>query len=151
MCAWECQSGVSRFAVAGASLSAVRLPGWVTVVILTPLSRELFSNRAREHITKWVIRLGDGLGSLSMADAMPEIETTLQLRRESTAEQVASALRELILSARFMPGTHLREGPLADQLGVSRNTVREAMQILVSEGLVTREIHRGAYVARLTV
>jgi DNA-binding GntR family transcriptional regulator len=85
-----------------------------------------------------------------MSDTMPELEPSLQLRRESTAEQVAGALRELIVGARLSAGTHLREGPLAAQLGVSRNTVREAVQILVGEGLVTREIHRGAYVVRLT-
>ena len=33
---------------------------------------------------------------------------------------------------------------------MSRNTVREAVQILVSDGLVRREMHRGAYVAELT-
>jgi DNA-binding GntR family transcriptional regulator len=82
---------------------------------------------------------------------IPDLEAAVNLRRESTAEQVAGALRELIVSARLAPGTHLREGPLATQLGVSRNTVREAVQILVSQGLVTREIHRGAYVARLTI
>jgi DNA-binding GntR family transcriptional regulator len=87
----------------------------------------------------------------SVAEHIPAHEAAVHLRRESTAEQVAAALRELIVSARLAPGTHLREGPLASQLGVSRNTVREAVQILVSRGLVTREIHRGAYVARLTV
>lgn len=85
-----------------------------------------------------------------MADEIPELDGALHLRRESTAEQVAGAVRELILSARLAPGMHLREGPLATQLGVSRNTVREAVQILVSEGLVRREIHRGAYVSQLT-
>src|SRR6478672_2065019 len=87
----------------------------------------------------------------SVAEHIPAHEAAVHLRRESTAEQVAAALRELIVSARLAPGTHLREGPLASQLGVSRNTVREAVQILVSRGLVTREIHRCAYVARLTV
>lgn len=82
---------------------------------------------------------------------MPGLEAAVQLRRESTAEQVAGALRELIVTARLAPGMHLREGPLAAQLGVSRNTVREAVQILISQGLASREIHRGAYVARLTV
>jgi DNA-binding GntR family transcriptional regulator len=85
------------------------------------------------------------------ADEILNLDAPLHLRLESTAEQVAGAVRELILSARLTPGSHLREGPLATQLGVSRNTVREAVQILVSQGLVRREIHRGAYVARLTV
>lgn len=85
-----------------------------------------------------------------MADSAPAIEAPRQLRRESTAEQVAGAVGELILGAQLAPGTRLREGPLAAQLGVSRNTVREAIQILVSQGLVRREAHHGAYVARPT-
>jgi DNA-binding GntR family transcriptional regulator len=85
-----------------------------------------------------------------MAEALPRSESLLQLRRASTAEQVAGALRELIVTGGLPPDAHLREATLAGQLGVSRNTVREAIQILVSDGLVTRQLHRGAYVARLT-
>ena len=74
---------------------------------------------------------------------------SLQLRRESTAEQVAGALRGLIVGGGLAPGTHLREAPLSQQLGVSRNTLREALHILVSQGLVRHQAHRGAYVAEL--
>jgi DNA-binding GntR family transcriptional regulator len=73
----------------------------------------------------------------------------VRLRRASTAEQVAGALRELIIDGAITPGAHLSEASVSQQLGVSRNTVREALQILVSQGLVRREIHRGAYVAEL--
>jgi DNA-binding GntR family transcriptional regulator len=79
-------------------------------------------------------------------DAVP---LTLRVRRESTAEQVAGALREVIVDGSLAPGTRLPEGPLSEQLGVSRNTVREALHVLVSQGVVRREIHRGAYVAEL--
>ncbi len=85
-----------------------------------------------------------------MAQTVPRSDSVLQLRRESTAQQVASALRELIVTGGLPAGAHLREAALAQQLGVSRNTVREAVQILVSDGLVRREMHRGAYVAELT-
>jgi DNA-binding GntR family transcriptional regulator len=85
-----------------------------------------------------------------MPQAVPRSEWVLQLRRESTAQQVAGALRELIVTGGLFSGAHLREAALAQQLGVSRNTVREAVQILVSDGLVRREMHRGAYVAELT-
>jgi DNA-binding GntR family transcriptional regulator len=44
-------------------------------------------------------------------------------------------------------GTPLREVALASSLGVSRPTVREALTILVSEGLATREPNRGVSVA----
>jgi DNA-binding GntR family transcriptional regulator len=71
------------------------------------------------------------------------------LRRSSTAEQVAAALREEILAGRLVAGGHLREAPLAENFGVSRNTVREAIQILARQGLVTHEMHRGARVTRI--
>jgi DNA-binding GntR family transcriptional regulator len=74
----------------------------------------------------------------------------IDLKRESTADQVASALYELIVDGRIAPGTHLAEGPTAEQLGVSRNTVREATLVLVGRGLVRREVNRGAFVAELT-
>jgi DNA-binding GntR family transcriptional regulator len=85
-----------------------------------------------------------------MPQAVSRSESVLELRRESTAQQVASVLRELIVTGGLPSGAHLREAALAQQLGVSRNTVREAVQILVSDGLVRREMHRGAYVAELT-
>ena len=73
----------------------------------------------------------------------------VELRRESTAEQVATVLRELIVGGRLAPGTHVREVAIAAQLGVSKNTLREATNILVGQGLMRREIHRGAFVSVL--
>jgi DNA-binding GntR family transcriptional regulator len=75
----------------------------------------------------------------------------LEVQLESTAEQVAGVLREAIVDGRLSQGTYLREVPLSERFGVSRNTVREATQILVGEGLVTREMHRGAFVSKLGV
>jgi DNA-binding GntR family transcriptional regulator len=83
-----------------------------------------------------------------VADA--DLATGLKLQRESTAEQVAALLREQILSGGLEADAHLRESTLSEALGVSRNTVREAIQMLAGQGLVTRSMHRGAFVARLT-
>jgi DNA-binding GntR family transcriptional regulator len=74
---------------------------------------------------------------------------TVDLQRLSTGEQVARALREAILSGRLAPGAHLREAVLADAFGVSRNTVRGAIQVLARDGLVTHRVHRGAFVTEL--
>jgi DNA-binding GntR family transcriptional regulator len=74
----------------------------------------------------------------------------LKIRRASTAEQIADALRGLMMRGELQPGSRLREVPLANSLGVSRNTVREAIRLLVHEGLVTHRPHRGAVVAQLT-
>jgi DNA-binding GntR family transcriptional regulator len=47
-------------------------------------------------------------------------------------------LREMILSGELPAGTRLQEVTFADRLGVSRTPVREAIALLISEGLVTR-------------
>ena len=72
------------------------------------------------------------------------------IKRHSTAEQVAGALRSAILEGRLLPGAPLRELPLAEELGVSRNSIREAVRILEGEYLVRYQMNRGAVVAELS-
>ncbi|HVP55836.1 MAG TPA: GntR family transcriptional regulator [Candidatus Eisenbacteria bacterium] len=74
-----------------------------------------------------------------------------QIHRVSVADQVASVLRQRILEGELRPGTPLQEVPLAASLGVSRNTMREAMRILALEGLLKRSIHRGVAVSQLSL
>jgi len=74
-----------------------------------------------------------------------------QINRESVADQVATLLRQRILQGEFRPGTQLQELPLASSLGVSRNTMREAIRILSLEGLLRRSLHRGAAVSQLSL
>jgi DNA-binding GntR family transcriptional regulator len=68
------------------------------------------------------------------------------LRRSTTAQQVADGLSERILTGAFAPGDRLRESAIATQLGVARNTIREAVRILERGGLVRYEVNRGAVV-----
>jgi DNA-binding GntR family transcriptional regulator len=72
-----------------------------------------------------------------------------QLQRRSTGEQVAAAIRAAILEGRLEPGAHLREATMAEAFGVSRNTLRGAIQTLARDGLVTHRVHRGAFVTEL--
>lgn len=65
-------------------------------------------------------------------------------------DQVVTELRQAILSGRFKPGERLVEGRLADDMGVSRNPVREAIRVLASEGLVEVTARRGAAVATMS-
>src|SRR5262244_4068680 len=74
-----------------------------------------------------------------------------QIHRVSVADQVAGILRRQVLDGELRPGTPLLEIPLATSLGVSRNTMREAMRILSLEGLLKRSIHRGIAVAQLSL
>ena len=74
-----------------------------------------------------------------------------QIHRVSVADQVAAILRQRILDGDLRPGTPLQDVPLANSLGVSRNTMREAMRILSMEGLVKRSLHRGFAVSQLSL
>jgi DNA-binding GntR family transcriptional regulator len=74
-----------------------------------------------------------------------------QINRVSVADQVAGILRQRILEGELRPGTPLPEIPLAASLGVSRNTMREAVRILALEGLLRRNIHRGVTVSQLSL
>jgi DNA-binding GntR family transcriptional regulator len=59
---------------------------------------------------------------------------------------VYDSLVELIITGALQPGQHLVEGELAEQLGVSRQPVREALQRLQSEGWVDLRQAHGAFV-----
>lgn len=65
----------------------------------------------------------------------------------TSAGRVVGVLRELILSDTFPSGARLAESELAEQLGVSRTPVREALRQLAAEGLVELPPNRGARVA----
>ena len=58
--------------------------------------------------------------------------------RSSTTDRVAGALREMIFAGDLSPGGPLREVTLAESFGVARSTVREALQVLTAEKLLTR-------------
>ncbi|MGW0806552.1 GntR family transcriptional regulator [Nonomuraea sp. NPDC002799] len=74
----------------------------------------------------------------------------LGVERRTTAERVAAALREELLAGAFTPGQSLRDNELAERAGVARTTVREALTMLVREGLLTHHVNRGIEVRRLT-
>jgi len=82
--------------------------------------------------------------------ASPIAGLGVAIQRQSTTEQAAAAVREAILSGRIPLGTPLREAALAAELGVSRNTIREAGRVLGSEGLVRHQMNRGIVVADIT-
>ncbi|MFT3873832.1 MAG: GntR family transcriptional regulator [Nocardioides sp.] len=65
----------------------------------------------------------------------------------STVERVADELRRAVFEGELESGTPLREVAIADSLAVARSTVREALRLLVAEGIATREAHRGVSVA----
>ncbi len=62
-------------------------------------------------------------------------------------EQVASQLRQRILSGQLLPGTPLREQPLAAEFGISRGPIRDALLNLTKEGLLLARPNIGVRVA----
>ncbi|MDQ1585692.1 MAG: hypothetical protein QOH80_1057 [Actinomycetota bacterium] len=70
--------------------------------------------------------------------------------RTSTTLRVAEALRTMLFAGDLHPGEPLREVSLAESFGVARSTVREAFQVLATEGLVTRYPNRGVAVTALS-
>ncbi|MEV5893110.1 GntR family transcriptional regulator [Nonomuraea fuscirosea] len=76
---------------------------------------------------------------------------TLPLRPVSTVGALADALRSRVLSGEIRPGTALPEQEIAAAYRVARPTVREALAVLVSEGVLRRERNRSAYVPEVTL
>jgi biotin operon repressor len=62
------------------------------------------------------------------------------MKRWPSACASASSARELA------PGDWIDELKIADELGISRTPLREALKVLAAEGLVTMKVRRGAYV-----
>jgi DNA-binding GntR family transcriptional regulator len=73
----------------------------------------------------------------------------LRVAVPSVAARVAAELRSQLAEGVLVPGTRLTEAVVSEELGVSRNTVREAFAELASERLVIRHPNRGVFVARL--
>lgn len=72
-------------------------------------------------------------------------------RRLAPGAQVYAVLREHIVKAHFLPGTALSEKRLAEELGVSRTPVREALIRLAEDGLVNIVPQSGTYVSPIDV
>jgi DNA-binding GntR family transcriptional regulator len=64
-------------------------------------------------------------------------------------EEVAELLRQRIFNRELIPGSWIDELKLAEEYGISRTPLREALKILAAEGLVTMKVRRGAYVTEV--
>lgn len=73
-----------------------------------------------------------------------------QVPHKSLREAALAAIRQAILRGDLIPGQRLVEGEIAEQMGMSRAPVREALRQLETEGLVVSEPHRGSFVAELS-
>jgi DNA-binding GntR family transcriptional regulator len=69
------------------------------------------------------------------------------LRVRSVVELAYDELRARIVDGRLQPGARVGQAELADGLGISRGSVREALRRLAGDGLVVFEVNRGFFVA----
>lgn len=65
-------------------------------------------------------------------------------------QEVAERLRQRIYSHELPAGAWIDEQALAEQYGISRTPLREALKVLASEGLVTLKPRRGCYVTEIS-
>lgn len=89
---------------------------------------------------------------MSTPDAAPQAlaaAARLRIAVPSVADRVAAELRQQLADGVLLPGARLTESTIAEDLGVSRNTVREAFAELAAERLVVRQPNRGVFVASL--
>ena len=75
-------------------------------------------------------------------------ETSLSPR--ALYEEVAELLRQRIFNRELAPGSWIDELKLAEEYGISRTPLREALKVLATEGLVTMKVRRGAYVTEVS-
>ena len=76
----------------------------------------------------------------------------LRVSREETSlrQRATQTLRQAILDGVFIPGQKLSERELCESLDVSRTCVRESLQHLQAEGLITIIPHRGPEVTTIS-
>jgi GntR family transcriptional regulator, gluconate operon transcriptional repressor len=77
------------------------------------------------------------------------MSTLEPLRSETLGMQAADAIRRLIATGQLAGGERLVEARIAERLGISRGSVRDALWLLRGQGLVRDEPRRGSFVAEL--
>ena len=85
-----------------------------------------------------------------MAAPISENRPGLSLAPRALYEEVAELLRHRIFSRELEPGNWIDELKIAEEYGISRTPMREALKVLAAEGLVTMKVRRGAYVTEVS-
>lgn len=75
--------------------------------------------------------------------------TSTALTPRALYQEVAELLRQRIFQRQLEPGSWIDELRIAEEFGISRTPLREALKVLAAEGLVTMKVRRGAYVTEV--
>ena len=84
-----------------------------------------------------------------MNDVYNKPITVLTLIPRALYVEVAERLRLRIFSQELLPGSWIDELKIAEEYGISRTPLREALKVLATEGLITMKMRRGAYVTEV--
>ncbi|MET1116284.1 MAG: GntR family transcriptional regulator [Comamonas sp.] len=76
--------------------------------------------------------------------------SVITLAPSALYQQVAEQLRQRIFQHALEPGSWIDELKIAEEFGISRTPLREALKVLAAEGLVTMKVRRGAYVTEVS-
>jgi DNA-binding GntR family transcriptional regulator len=76
--------------------------------------------------------------------------SAVSLAPRALYQEVAELLRQRIFKRELEPGSRIDEMKLAEEYGISRTPLREALKVLAAEGLVTMKVRRGAYVTEVS-
>ena len=72
-------------------------------------------------------------------------------KRQTYSGQVVEFIKRCILDGELAPGEQVKEVILSDRLGISRAPIREALQILTQDGLITSEPQKGKYIRKMRI
>ena len=76
--------------------------------------------------------------------------SVITLTPKALYEEVAEQLRQRIFRRELEPGSWIDELKIAEEFGISRTPLREALKVLAAEGLATMKVRRGAYVTEMS-
>lgn len=85
-----------------------------------------------------------------MSSVVRKVRRIEPVQYHTLSELTAANLRDSIIRGHIKPGAKITEAELAETLDVSRNVVREAVMILISEGLMIKERNKFTKVVEFT-
>jgi len=74
-----------------------------------------------------------------------------ELNRATLTEEAAATIRRAILSGKFANGQQLTESRISEEFQISRAPVREALQQLMTQGLVVHHRNRGYFLRTFSI
>jgi DNA-binding GntR family transcriptional regulator len=83
-------------------------------------------------------------------DHSTDLRSGKSLSPKALYVEVAELLRQRIFKRELEPGSWIDELRIAEEYGISRTPLREALKVLAAEGLVTMKVRRGAYVTEVS-